>query len=72
MVEMVEDFGYMDMMENPENSKKYFWFSYLEPLISQLINSMRLRNFQKEDTKIQIENCLLGQFKSADTVVCWD
>ena len=47
MVEMVEDFGYMDMMENPEKSKKYFWFSYLEPLISQLINSMRLRNFQK-------------------------
>ena len=46
---MEEDFGYMDMMENLRKSKIYFYsrLYYVEPFISQIINSMELRNIQK-------------------------
>ena len=77
MVEMEEeDFGYMDMMENLRNSKIYILL--LQQIV--LCGTLNLSNNQfygiekysngKTKIKDQIENCLLGQFKLADTVVC--
>ena len=67
---MEEDFGYMDMMENLRNSKIYFYVCRTLYLSNNQFYGIEKYSNGKMKIKDQIENCLLGQFKLADTVVC--